>query len=255
LAKYLSANYGGIAALQKIIMRAKQCPDVSIGNLLIKMKLNLFKDSGARMKKKEHKENTKGNKEQSVELNAEIQKDTDLSSSAASDSEEPVITEEVIAVPDEKEQLEAKIVELEGLIKQGNDKYLRLSAEFDNYRKRTLRERMELTKTAGESVMLSILPVIDDFERAMHSIDQGMDFEATKEGILLIYNKFQEFNKQNGISEIEAANKAFDTDLHEALTKIPAPSEEMKGKIIDVIQKGYYLNGKVIRFAKVVVGE
>lgn len=207
------------------------------------------------MKKKEHKENTKENKEKSAGLNTDNQKDADISAPDSSVIEGPEITEEVIAVPDEKEQLEAKIVELEGLIKQGNDKYLRLSAEFDNYRKRTLRERMELTKTAGESVMLSILPVIDDFERAMHSIDQGMDFEATKEGILLIYNKFQEFNKQNGISEIEAANNAFDTDLHEALTKIPAPSEEMKGKIIDVIQKGYYLNGKVIRFAKVVVGE
>jgi len=151
--------------------------------------------------------------------------------------------------------LEAKIAELESANKEINDKYLRLSAEFDNYRKRTLRERMELTKTAAESVMLSILPVTDDFERAMHSIDQGMDFEATKEGILLIYNKFKEFNKQNGITEIEAVGKSFDTDLHEALTKIPAPSEELKGKIIDVIQKGYYLNDKVIRFAKVVVGE
>jgi len=151
--------------------------------------------------------------------------------------------------------LEAKITELETANIEMNDKYLRLSAEFDNYRKRTLRERMELTKTAAESVMLSILPVTDDFERAMHSIEQGMDFEATKEGILLIYNKFKEFNKQNGITEIEAIGKVFDTDKHEALTKIPAPSEEMKGKIVDVIQKGYYLNDKVIRFAKVVVGE
>ena len=132
---------------------------------------------------------------------------------------------------------------------------LRIQADFDNYRKRTLRERMEMTKTAAESVMLSILPVIDDFERAMHSIEMGMDFEATKEGILLIYNKFKDFNKQNGISEIDAIGKTFDTDLHEALTKIPAPTEELKGKIVDVIQKGFYLNDKVIRFAKVVVGE
>jgi molecular chaperone GrpE len=114
---------------------------------------------------------------------------------------------------------------------------------------------MELIKTAGESVMMSILPVVDDFERAMQSIEQGMDFEATKEGILLIYNKFKEFNKQNGIAEIKSTGEVFDTDLHEALTKIPAPSEDLKGKIVDVIQKGYYLNDKVIRFAKVVVGE
>ncbi len=169
------------------------------------------------------------------------------------DSEQ--VQNEELPILDEKALLEAKIAELEAANKEITDRHLRLSAEFDNFRKRTLRERMEMTKTAAESVMLSILPVIDDFERAMYSIEKGMDFEATKEGILLIYNKFKEFNKQNGVSEIEAPGKIFDTDLHEALTKIPAPSEEMKGKIVDVIQKGYYLNNKVIRFAKVVVGE
>jgi molecular chaperone GrpE len=103
--------------------------------------------------------------------------------------------------------------------------------------------------------MRNILPVVDDFERAMKSIELGMDFEATKEGISLIYNKFNDFIKQNGIKEIDALGNAFNTDLHEAITKVPAPSEDLKGKIIDVIQKGYLLNDKVIRFAKVVVGE
>ena len=173
----------------------------------------------------------------------------------SSNKEDPSVTVEQLVALDEKAVLEAKISDLEAVNEEINDRYLRLSAEFDNYRKRTLRERMEMTKTAAESVMLSILPVIDDFERAMHSIEMGMDFEATKNGILLIYNKFKDFNKQNGISEIEAVGKVFNTDLHEALTKIPAPSEDMKGKIVDVIQKGYYLNEKVIRFAKVVVGE
>lgn len=207
------------------------------------------------MKKKDHKENAKVEEDKIVDSNTENQQSADNSETISSDNEDQNKPVEELPAPDEKTVLEAKIAELEAANKELNDKYLRLSAEFDNYRKRTLRERMELTKTAAESVMLNILPVTDDFERAMHSIEQGMDFEAVKKGILLIYNKFQEFNKQNGITEIEALGKPFDTDLHEALTKIPAPSEEMKGKIIDVIQKGYYLNEKVIRFAKVVVGE
>jgi len=207
------------------------------------------------MKKKEHKVDTKVTTEKAVDLNADNQNSDENPETVSDDTDDQNVPVEELPAPDEITVLEGKVVELEAFNRDITDKYLRLSAEFDNYRKRTLRERMELTKTAAESVMLSILPVVDDFERAMHSIDQGMDFEATKEGILLIYNKFKEFNKQNGITEIEAAGKPFDTDLHEALTKIPAPSEEMKGKIIDVIQKGYYLNDKVIRFAKVVVGE
>jgi len=219
------------------------------------MKFNFSKDKDAGMKRKDHKGNTKDAREKLGGLNIENQdSDQNVETSSFENSNESE-QEEIILIPDEKAVLEAKMAELESANKEWNDKYLRLSAEFDNYRKRTLRERIEMTKTAGESIMLSILPVVDDFERAMHSIDQGMDFEATKEGILLIYNKFKEFNKQNGISEIEAVGEIFNTDLHEALTKIPAPSEEMKGRIVEVIQKGYYLNDKVIRFAKVVVGE
>ena len=148
-----------------------------------------------------------------------------------------------------------KIAELEKQIETINDKYLRLSAEFDNYRRRTLKEKMELTKTAGESILTNILPVIDDFERAMGSMEQGLEENAVKDGVALIYNKFKEFLNQNGVKEIEAGGTEFDTDLHEALTKIPAPSNDLKGKVVDVIQKGYVLNDKVIRFAKVVVGE
>ena len=136
-----------------------------------------------------------------------------------------------------------------------NDRYLRLAAEYDNYRKRTLKERMELTKTAGEDILVNILPVMDDFERALNSIDQSKDLHAVKEGIHLIYNKFTEFLKQRGVKEIEAKEKEFDTDLHEAITKIPAPKDDLKGKVVDVIEKGYYLNEKVIRFSKVVIGE
>jgi molecular chaperone GrpE len=136
-----------------------------------------------------------------------------------------------------------------------NDKYLRLAAEYDNYRKRTLKERMELTKSAGEDILVNILPVMDDFERALGSIDQAKDIKAVKEGVLLIYNKFKEFLKQKGVKEIDAKEKEFDTDVHEAITKIPAPDEKLKGKVVDVIEKGYYLNDKVIRFSKVVIGE
>jgi molecular chaperone GrpE len=207
------------------------------------------------MKKREHKLNSEVKMEKEMNLDIDNQIPEEELENISTNKEDPPLTEEELVVVDEKIVLEAKIAELEAMNKEMNDRYLRLSAEFDNYRKRTLRERMEMTKTAAESVMLSILPVIDDFERAMHSIEMGMDFEATKEGILLIYNKFKDFNKQNGIAEIDAVGKVFDTDLHEALTKIPAPADDLKGKIVDVIQKGYYLNDKVIRFAKVVVGE
>ena len=207
------------------------------------------------MKNKKHKLDSKVKTETVMDLDTDNQTPIEELENISSNKEDPPAPEEELVIIDEKAVLEAKISELEAANREMNDRYLRLSAEFDNYRKRTLRERMEMTKTAAESVMLSILPVIDDFERAMHSIEMGMDFEATKEGILLIYNKFKDFNKQNGISEIDAIGKTFDTDLHEALTKIPAPTEELKGKIVDVIQKGFYLNDKVIRFAKVVVGE
>ena len=152
-------------------------------------------------------------------------------------------------------ELENKIAELNASLAAVSDKYLRLSAEFDNFRKRTLKEKMDLMKNASETVMVSFLPVIDDFERAIQAIEVSGDLEATKEGMSLIYNKFKDFTRQNGVVEMEAKGLALDTDHHEAITKIPAPSAELKGKIVDVIQKGYMLNDKVIRFAKVVIGE
>ena len=135
------------------------------------------------------------------------------------------------------------------------DKYIRLSAEFDNYRKRTLREKIELKKTAGEDILKNIIPVIDDFERALKQVESTQDCVAVKSGIDLIYNKFLMFLKQQGVKEIDAVNKEFDVDLHEAITKIPAPDESLKGKVVDVVEKGYFLNDKVMRFSKVVVGE
>ena len=138
---------------------------------------------------------------------------------------------------------------------QLNDSHLRLMAEFDNYRKRTLREKSELIKSAGESVLVNLLPLADDFERGLQVSKNSADVEAVRQGMELIYSKLAAFLQQNGVKAIDTENSVFDTEFHEAITTIPAPSEELKGKIIDCVQKGYLLNDKVIRFAKVVVGE
>jgi len=148
-----------------------------------------------------------------------------------------------------------RIAELSKKLTEVQDKYLRLSAEFDNYRKRTVREKIDLTKSAGESVLLSVLPVVDDFDRAMCSLKDSESCSAVKEGLQLIFSKLSEFLKQNGVREMEVLNNPFDSDMHEAITNIPVEDETMKGKIIEVVQKGYILNDKVIRFPKVVVGE
>ena len=135
------------------------------------------------------------------------------------------------------------------------DKYLRLSAEFDNYRKRTLREKIELSKYAGENLLLSFLPIMDDFERALKHMDSTADCIALKDGIDIMYVKFSDFLKQNGIKEIESLNTNFNVDLHEAVAKVPVQEEDKKGKVVDVVLKGYYLQDKVLRFSKVIVGE
>lgn len=144
------------------------------------------------------------------------------------------------------EEEKAKYAEL-------NDKYLRLFSEFDNYRKRTAKEKLELTVTASENVIKDILPVFDDFERALQNMEKNGN-EADMQGVTLIFNKLKNVLKTKGLEEIEAMDTEFNTDEHEALTMIPAPDESKKGKVLDVIQKGYKLNGKVIRFARVVVG-
>lgn len=136
-----------------------------------------------------------------------------------------------------------------------NDRYLRLSAEFDNYRKRTLKEKADLIQWGGEDVLKEILPVVDDFERGLRAVDSSEDVQSIKEGINLIYNKLRDYLTKRGVKEIEAHGLAFNTDQHEAITKIPAPDPSLQGKVVDVISKGYTLHEKVIRFAKVVVGE
>lgn len=147
-----------------------------------------------------------------------------------------------------EEELTRKLTEMQ-------DKYIRLSAEFDNYRKRTLREKIELSKTGGESVIMSILPVVDDFDRAIISMRDTDDSTAIKQGLELINVKLSAFLKQNGVSEIEAIHEQFNPDIHEAVTSIAVDDASLKGRVIEVIRKGYSLNEKVIRFPKVVVGE
>ncbi|MBR0176139.1 MAG: nucleotide exchange factor GrpE [Bacteroidales bacterium] len=144
------------------------------------------------------------------------------------------------------EEEKAKFAEL-------NDKHLRLQAEFDNFRKRTAKEKLDLTVTASENVIKDILPVLDDFERALQNMEKNGN-DADIQGVTLIFNKLKDTLKKKGLEEIEAMGVDFNTDEHEALTMIPAPEEDKKGKVLDVIQKGYKLNGKVIRFARVVVG-
>ena len=155
----------------------------------------------------------------------------------------------------EEEKLAQELEKANEQIEEQKDKYLRLSAEFDNYRKRTMKEKAELILNGGEKSISSILPVIDDFERAIKTMETAKDVKAVKEGVELIYNKFMATLAQNGVKVIETKDQPLDTDYHEAIAVIPAPSEEQKGKILDCVQTGYTLNDKVIRHAKVVVGE
>jgi len=167
--------------------------------------------------------------------------------------EEKAVTEQTDEVTTEEPEEKGK--SNKEIIKELQDKYIRLSAEFDNYRKRTLKEKMDLTKLAGEEILFKLLPVMDDFDRASQTMDEITDCSAMKEGVDIIHNKFRDFLTSSGIKEINALNQKFDTDLHEAITKIPAPSKKLKGKIVDVIEKGYYLHDKVIRYSKVIIGE
>lgn len=169
-------------------------------------------------------------------------------------ADQDVITDEG-AIEPQKEESPSQEDVYKAQVKEIQEKYIRLMAEFDNFRKRSLKERTDLIKSAGEDILVNILPIMDDFERGLTAMETSQDVEAVKQGVLLIYNKFKDFLAQRGVKEIDAAKQDFNVDLHEALTKIPAPAEDLKGKVVDVVQKGYCLNDKVIRYAKVVVGE
>ncbi|WP_019539308.1 nucleotide exchange factor GrpE [Proteiniphilum acetatigenes] len=163
--------------------------------------------------------------------------------------------EEVNAAEDTVEQPETDENDLQHKYDELNDSYLRLNAEFDNFRKRTLKEKADLIKSGGERVLLDIITLVDDFDRALESLHKTEDREAMLEGMDLIYTKFIAFLKQHGVNEIEAIGQPFDADSFEAITTIPAPEASQKGIVVDCIQKGYRLNDKIIRFPKVIVGE
>ena len=154
-----------------------------------------------------------------------------------------------------EEELEQELAKAQEIIEDQKDKFLRLSAEFDNYRKRTMKEKAELVLNGGEKCLGSILPIVDDFERAIKTMERATDVNAVKEGVELIYTKFINVLGQNGVKIIETKELPLNTDFHEAIAVIPAPAEELKGKILDCVQTGYTLNDKVLRHAKVVVGE
>ncbi len=154
-----------------------------------------------------------------------------------------------------EETPEDKIAALQAELEKSQKEYLFLMAEFDNYRKRTVKEKAELIKNGGEKAMLGLLPVIDDFERAIDAIDKSSDVEGLKEGVDLIYNKFMKYLESQQVKPMESTGTDFDADIYEAVTTFPAPDESMKGKVIDTVQKGYTINEKVLRHAKVVVGQ
>ena len=162
------------------------------------------------------------------------------------------------AAEEQQEVADPVMPELEAAkatIEEQKDKYLRLSAEFDNYRKRTMKEKAELIKNGGEKAISAILPILDDLERALHNMQSADDVKAMYEGIDLIYQKFLKGLSQEGLQKMEPVGETFDTDYHEAVALVPAPSEDQKGKVLDCVQTGYKLNDKVIRHAKVVVAQ
>ena len=214
-----------------------------------KANLKLFKKRKNNMeaqekKNEEMKATAEETAEQITEQPAEVAEET-----PQPEAEEP----EKELTPEEK--LQAEVDKLQAEQEEMKDKYLRLSAEFDNYRKRTIKEKAELILNGGEKTITAILPVIDDLERALATMQKATDVEAVKEGVALIYNKFMQILGQNGVKTIDTKEQELDTDYHDAIAIIDAPTEELKGKILDCVETGYTLNDKVIRHAKVVVGK
>lgn len=154
-----------------------------------------------------------------------------------------------------KNKQEELIQQLESDLQESKDKYLRLYAEFDNFKKRTMKERIELMKSASQDVITSLLPVLDDFDRAKKSADDPDSAEEFSEGVSLVYHKLYSTLTNKGLKKMESTNEVFDPELHDAITEIPASAEDMKGLVIDTVEQGYYLNDKIIRHAKVVVGK
>jgi molecular chaperone GrpE len=193
------------------------------------------------------------NEDLNMENKTEAQATTEATTPETVDqlAEENTDAENTASAPEVELSAEEKLKQENAAL---NDKYLRLFAEFDNYKRRTQKERVELLQTAGKEIIVSLLAVLDDFDRANKAMENAVDVAPIKEGVALVHNKLKGLLVQKGLKDMESINTPFNTDLHEAITKIPAPTEDMKGKVIDELEKGYTLNDKVIRFAKVVVG-
>lgn len=198
--------------------------------------------------KKNKEQSTEQENKETAQSTEQVKTDTEQTTEATE-----AVTEE--KATEEKATEEDALVALQSKYDQLNDTLLRTMAEYDNYRKRTLREKADLIKTGGESVLIGVISVLDDVERGLQAMETAQDIEGVKEGMRLIHTKMSGFMKQNGVTPIETEALPLDTDVHEAIATIPAPNEALKGKIVDCVQKGYYLHDKVIRFAKVVVGE
>lgn len=192
------------------------------------------------------------NKNNSEELDGKVWENEGCKADAGK-TEEPKKEEEKELTPEER--LGKELEEARKTIEEQKDKYLRLSAEFDNFRKRTMKEKAELIKNGGEKAINAVLPVLDDMERALQNMEKADDVKAIYDGINLIYQKFLKNLHQEGLEKMEPVGKEFDTDYHEAIALVPAQSEEQKGKVLDCVQTGYKLNEKVIRHAKVVVAQ
>ncbi|MCD8030011.1 MAG: nucleotide exchange factor GrpE [Bacteroides sp.] len=196
-----------------------------------------------------HKKDSKKEEELKSAIAEETSPDTEISEESA----QPEVEAQQLLTEDEA--LEQQLEKANQQVEEMQDKYLRLSAEFDNYRKRTIKEKAELILNGGEKALTSILPVVDDTERALATMEKATDVKAVKEGVELIYQKFLSILAQNGVKMIDTKDQPLNTDFHEAVAIIAAPTEEQKGKILDTVQTGYTLNDKVIRHAKVVMGE
>lgn len=174
---------------------------------------------------------------------------------AVSDSQNSVAAEEEADEGSEIESLKNLLAQREEALEKEKKEYLFLMAEFDNFKKRTLREKTEIIKNGGENAIKGLLPVLDDFERALSAMEDSSDVSSVKEGVSLIYNKFVKYLEKNGVKEIPTADAAFDADLHEAIAMVPMGDADKKGKVVDTVVKGYMINGKVLRHAKVAVGQ
>lgn len=197
--------------------------------------------------------NEKNRSEETEETKNEFQEE--VTENTAAEQANETGGEQQDEEPTVEEKQAKELAEAKQTIDDLKDKYLRLSAEFDNYRKRTMKEKAELIKNGGEKTISAILPVLDDMERALQNMDKWNDVKAIHEGVELIYQKFQKVLSQQGLEKMSPVGESFDTDFHEAVALVPAPSEEEKGKVLDCVQTGYKLNEKVIRHAKVVVAQ